>query len=262
MIDLFQLYEKFCGTYNTQQGGHVRPSRNFVDWANDISMELFKEYVPLAEKNQQIKDYLSPFLKSKNIVINTVPGAMHDIIKFPADYEHYASARVFYDSNRNGCSCTGLPVIDGNSGKECELPYQDEDDRNKNKVGNELCEVSIIKVDNQRWGSICAHKTLFPTKESPKITQFEGGFKIAPKNIGVMVLDYYRKPVFATFNYTITNPGNIDEYYQYNENASTKLEWSPVLVSEFINRIGKKYGKFIREQFIFETSELDRKVSP
>lgn len=260
MIDLFRLYEKFCGTYNTQQGGHVRPSRNFVDWANDISMEVFKEFVPLAEKNQQIKDYLSPFLKSKNVVITNVPGAMHDIIKFPKDYEHYASARVFYDANSNGCACAGLPAIDGNSGKDCELPYRDSE--NTKSDGSELCEVSITKVDNKRWGSICNHKTLFPTKENPKITQFDGGFKIAPKGVGIIVLDYYRKPVLASFNHTITNPGSIDEYYQYNDSASTKLEWSPVLVSEFVNRIGKKYGKFIREQFIFETSELDRKVGP
>lgn len=263
MIDLFELYEKVCGTFNTQQGGHIRPHRNFVDWVNDVSIELFEEYVAVAEKNQQISDYLTPFLKSVNVVVNPIAGTMYDVIKFPTDYEHYGSARVFYNSNETGCPCQGLPIIDGKDGKECENPYQDEDDKIKAQLKSEegLCESSIIKVDNQRWGSICGHKTMSPTKKNPKITQFDGGFKIAPKQLGVIVLDYYRKPVKATFDYTITNPGNIDEYLQYNSGTSTKLEWSSVLVNEFVNRIGKKYGKFIREQFIFETSELDRKVT-
>lgn len=265
MIDLFKLYEKVCGTYNTQQGGHIRPHRNFVDWVNDISLELFEEYFAVAEKNQTIDDRLNPFLKSANVVVGALPGSNYDVFAAPDDYEHFSSARVYLNTNNVGCPCEGVKTLDA-TGKciaNCGTPYQDADDKilEERKVQEGLCEVPIVKVSNSRWGSICNHKTMYPTVDKPKITQFDKGFKLAPKNLGVISFDYYRKPKAGTFAYTITNPGNIDEYIQYNQAGSTPLEWSEVLITEFINRIGKKYGQFIREQFVFDTSEANRKVT-
>ena len=261
MITLFSLYEKFCGAYNTQQGGHVRPNRNFVDWVNDTSIELFEEYVAVAEKNQMIADYLKPFLVSVNVIVNPKPGSMHDEITLPKDYEHYSSARVFYDGNNKGCiDDISKPCIDGVTAEICESPFFDVDDQvilSKNSSG--LCEVSITKIDNQRWGSICSHKTQGPTLVNPKITQYDQGLKIAPKNLGIIVLDYYRKPIDGTFLFTITNPGAIDEYIQFDP-SSKPIEWSSVLINEFLNRMGKKYGKYVREQFIYEASAADNKT--
>jgi hypothetical protein len=263
MIDLFQLYEKVCGSVNTQQGGHIRPHRNFVDWANDVSIELFEEYVAVAGKNQQITDYLSPFQKSANVIVNPVSGAMYDFVKFPQDYDHFSSARVYYDSRLKGCAKPELDLLDGKTGQKCESPYRDEDDliRQEQEAEEGLNEVPITKVGNQRWGSLLKHRTMAPTPESPKATNMDGGLRIAPKGLGIIVLDYYRKPAPATFEYTITNPGDIDEYLQYKEADSKKLEWSSILINEFINRIGKKYGKYIRESFVYETSEKDRNVT-
>ena len=261
MITLFSLYEKFCGAYNTQQGGHIRPNRNFVDWVNDISLEMFEEFVAVAEKNQMIADYLKPFLVSVNVIITAKPGSNYDEIKMPKDYEHYSSARVFYDSNNKGCIDSNKPCINGDTAEKCESPFVDVDDQavfGKNDGG--LCELPITKIDNQRWGSICSHKTQGPTLEKPKITQYDQGLKIAPKNLGIIVLDYYRKPIDGTFLYTITNPNAIDEYLQFNT-SSQPVEWSGVLINEFINRMGKKYGKYIREQFIYETSAADNKTT-
>lgn len=255
MITLFTLYEKFCGAYNTQQGGHIRPNRNFVDWVNDISLGMFEEFVAVADKNQMIQDYLSPFLRSVNVIITPKPGSMHDEIKMPKDYEHYGSARVFYNGTK-GCLDGDKPCINSD-GETCESPFVDIDDQQVKNDGTD--EYAIGKVDNQRWGSICGHKTLKPSISKPKITQYDGGLKIAPKNLGVIVLDYYRKPKPGTFLYTITNPGAIDEYIQFDTN-SAPVEWSEVLINEFLNRMGKKYGKYVRDQFVYETSSADNKT--
>ena len=258
MIDLFSLYQKLCGTYNTQQGGHAK-IRNFVDWVNDISIEMYTEYIANDGKDQQSEDYLMPFSRSVNIMVSNVAGAAHDIIKRPGNYENWRSMRMLYDGSGNACLCVDKPVLDGKTA--CEIPYHDIDEEilSKMKAESDLTEIQIIKVPNQNWGSVTNHRTLKPSRQRPRTTQQNDGFFIAPKGLGIIILDYYVKPKLGTFAYTIANPGAIDEYLNYDAPNSQKLEWSETLTNEFLNRLGRKYGKFIREQFLVSTSEEDIK---
>lgn len=285
MITSFELYQKICGNANTQQGGHIKPNTNFIDWVNDTSFALFEEkFASSWEKSQKIDDDLAqPFLKSINIEVKAVPGAGYGIIKYPEDYGHFSTARFFLskESDKDGsegflCGCD-FHTADGKVVKDqkCKPAFisqevwdimETQKDAEDKKDGNEIIqekfeEIEIDKVVNSRWGALCKHRFNKPTKKKPKITQFDGGFKIAPAGIKVIVLDYLRKPNKATFEYTVIagdpTTGKGDTIV-YNANSSKPLEWSDLAINEFTNRIEKKYGKFIRNDFLWQTSEADR----
>lgn len=254
MISLFDLWQKLIGTVNTHQGGHVRPHRNFVEWVNDISFSLFEEEYSVWEKEQVISDRLMPFLRSYNIVVSPESNQMWDVVKLPADYEHFSSARVI---RKNGVSCgqLGLPTVSGKDCKPAACPlYLDEDEQEllRQQADAALVECTITKVTNNRWAAICQHKMLHPTANNPKCTQFERGLKLAPKGLGVIVLDYLRLPKKGSFAYTISNPGTEQEYIQYDADNSQPLEWSETLINEFITRLQKKYGVFVREELLYQ----------
>jgi len=262
MIDLFKLWEKFCGKVNTHQGGHFRPNRNFVSAVNDIRLEIFEEEYKAWEKSQIITDRMSPFLRSVNVVVTGVSNQMWDLIKLPADYEHFSSARI-WQRDGEACGCNSCDTIDGSTGKESSCKFlldADEMELAKNEADSRICEVTIDKVDNARWGAICNHRTLSPQKTGkPKCTQFDGGLKIAPKGTGVIILDYFRLPKEGTFDYTIINPNTEDEYIQYNAGGSQPLEFTELLIPEFLDRLQKRYGTFVREPGLYEQGEMDRR---
>lgn len=263
MINIFQLWEKFCGKVNTHQGGHARPHRNFLGWVNDIRLEIFEEEYKAWEKNRIITDRLSPFLKSVNIVLTGVSNQMWDLAKLPDDYEHFASARI-WKNNGEPCGCNTCETIDGSTGKKTTCNFlldADEMAKAKEESDARLCEISIDKVDNARWGAICSHKTQSPQKTGiPKCTQYDGGLKIAPKGTGVIILDYFRLPVEAVFNYTILNPNTENEYIEYVPAGSVQLEFTQLLIPEFIDRLQKRYGTFVREPGLYEQGELERRI--
>lgn len=263
MIDLFKLWEKFCGKVNTHQGGHFRPNRNFVSAVNDIRLEIFEEEYKAWEKSQIITDRMSPFLRSVNVIVTGISNQMWDLIVKPGDYEHFSSMRIWKRDNV-ACGCKTNETIDGRTGKKTECKFlldADEVELAKQENDARICEISVTKVTNNRWASICNHKTLSPQKTGiPKCTQYDGGLKIAPKGTGVIILDYFRLPVEGTFDYTILNPNTEDEYIQYNLAGSQPLEFTELLIPEFLDRLQKRYGTFVREPGLYEQGEMDRRV--
>lgn len=263
MITTFELYEKFCGTVNTHQGGHARPNRNFINWVNDVTIDIFMEEIKEWEKTQIITDRLSPFLKSVNVVVTGMPNQMWDLIKLPSDYEHFSSARIWKRADEF-CGCSTCDTIDGKDGKEkkCDFRLIDEDEMEFAKQASDasIKEVTITKVPNDKWGAICSHRTMGPTSEKPICTQYDKGLKIAPKGTGVVIVDYFRLPVNATFEYTLLNPGAENEYIQYNANTSKPVEFSKTLIPEMLDRLQKKYGTFTRENILYDQGERERLI--
>src|ERR1700749_4004720 len=70
MIDVYDLYQSFCSTYNLYLGGWFRPNTDFLQKCNDISKELWVKWTGEAEKSQEAKDNLLPFLVSKNMIVS------------------------------------------------------------------------------------------------------------------------------------------------------------------------------------------------
>lgn len=240
MIDLFELYEDFCGEYNTHQRSHIGPS-TFVKWVNMISRDLFEQKFSEWPRSQKISDDVArPFLKSRILAVSEL-SATADIILYPADYGHYSSCRFF---KRDG------NVIDPEPYLNKDKDYFEIADNVKESISEE----PVALIDNNRWSSLMKHRIKKPTKDSPAIVQYANGFKIAPKDIGYVVLDYLKIPSLATMVYTL---GPNDKLL-YDKSKSKPLEWSPLVKGEFMAELGKKFGKFTGQPFIYQTSQAEK----
>jgi len=242
MIDVYDLWLDFCSEYNTHQRGHVRPQSTFLRWVNTISKELFEEKFSNWPKNQTLSDNLArPFLRSRVIRVENGKG-FNDIIPYPGDYAHFSSARFFLSKNVIVEPPSLADTVDGF--------YTLED------VEETVYTESVVTlVDNNRWSSLLEHKFKKPTVNNPAISQYDSGFKIAPKRIPYIIFDYLKIPVDATFAYTL-GPG---DQIIYDRDKSKKLEWNSLTKVEFLSRLGLKYGKFIGGQMVYEMSNAEKK---
>lgn len=258
MISIQKLYEDCLGSLNTHQGGHIRP-RTFVEWVNDIQIEIYNDLVADFQINQSISDKLFPFLKSTNVLLTNNSNSPFDIIKYPADYQNFSSARIIKKGGIS-CGCKSNESINSNGevvdNTTCKFVDEDELDQLRFKNDKDNCELPIQLVDNDKWSAICSHKTKMPTERSPKITQFSGGFKISPKGCAsAIVLDYFRLPIRPIFNFTVINPNQEGEYYQYEPSGSVDLEWSEKLIPEFLSKLQTKYSIFTSNNDMFSQSK-------
>lgn len=256
MIDVYELYQSFTSETNISVGGWWRIQTDFLESCNDASFQLWDKYTSMAERSQEVTDKLRAFLKKKNIIV--VPKGVTGFFDPPKDYERYASARIIVhkeldetipDKNIEGGKCIGG-----------EFEEQEKITADYLKQTEER---AVDKIANMRWGSVCDHETKKPTLAKPKITQMEGGFEVAPRDVSVIVLNYYIKPPQATFNYTIAagNPqtGNGGQII-YNKTSSQGLPWPETMIPEFLNILKAKYSNFTRDGFLSQSANQERQM--
>lgn len=256
MIKIFDLYQKFKAAVNTPQGGFARPG-TFEHWANEISLELFRETFKNWEKNQRISDELGkPFLKSINMVMDMVAGMPYAFSVCPKDYEYFSSAYILLPvGGDRGVMTSGLDCMDSKTGEMKKYVDPDDVEREKLQAGANLSEQSIEKVDNTRWGSVAGHKINKPSLLRPFMTQIDGGFKVIPKEVGIIRLNYLRLPQACVFGYTI----GTDDQIIFNSAASKDLEWSTVMTNEFIARLTLRYAKFTGNELMYQQGQIEQK---
>ncbi len=85
--------------------------------------------------------------------------------------------------------------------------------------------------------------------------QDSAGFKVAPKGVQSVVLDYLHTPRKAVFGYTI-GTGDI---VVYNSSTSQQLEWTGVVENEFLNELGKKYASSIGDPQLYQQFENNKR---
>lgn len=259
MIDLFDLYNRFCSDVNTFQGGFVRPQRDFERNVNSISQEIWEEWTNQAEKTQEINDNLSVYLKSVNVIVG--PGAgNYGIAKYPKDsagniiYGRYSAARVLVHGEQ--CVCDEDSDIYENGACKVETEIEKQERIEKYKDG--ITERRIDKIESSKWASYLEHKYKCPTFENPGLTQYDQGFKIAPRQVSVVVLDYFIQPKYAKFVYT-TAPPNLQtgagDYIIYDEAQSGKLEWPSTMIPFFLDKLRTMYARFTRDTGLFQMSK-------
>lgn len=247
MIDLFDLYNSFKSYVNTYQGGFYRPQTDYTSACNDISMQLWVKWTNIAEKSTEVKDNLSPFLKSKNLVVKQ-SGAFGTFPQ-PQDYGRFSAARIIVSGDKF--------YTDGsvNEGK-CDI---DHDDRYlmQEAFWDNVKEKEVKLVDNNRWAASINHLTKKPTFENPIMRVFEKKFQVAPRQVSVIVLDYYIQPSKAVFAYNVV-PGNVEtgagDLIQYDQANSKPLEWPASLRDEFLINLGERYGLFTRDSFVSQVA--------
>lgn len=246
MIDSYSLYQSFRSYNNTYVGGWYRPTTDFIRAVQDINSEVFVDMTREAEKSQEAKDNLFPFLISKNIIVDN--RGVYGTIKPPTDYSRFSTCRIivaedncFPDMNVDGGKCEGLET----QVEKTENYY------------DSIKQIQVELIDDKKWGAVNAHVTKGPKLSSPKMRQIDGGFQVAPRKVSVIVMDYYRQPKVPTMSYTTTIPntqtGSGDDFV-YDVKKSQALEWPENMRNEFLIRLGIRFGIFTRDQFLFNTA--------
>jgi hypothetical protein len=244
MIDPFDLWNSFQSTVNTFQGGWFRPQTDFIQKGNDLSKQFWNKYRKEAEKSQDARDKMLPFIKTKNFIV-TNKGIYGRFTPDP-DYGGFSAARIrIYEEK-----CLPDPKAEYGKGVD-KNNFITEAERTEEYYDN-VQESDVTLIDDIKWGAAIKHKTKKPSFEKPKMRQVDGGFEVLPRSVTVIVLDYYRQPKTATFPYT-TSPG--DEQTGAGDDiiygtGGQPFEWPFNMRDEFLIGLGEAYGVFTREQFL------------
>ena len=248
MLSLFTIWQSFQSMYNTSQNSFFRPQTDFQQQVNDISKDLWDGWTRMSEKDQQIRDFLFPFLISKNVIVEP-RNSYYGFLSKPKNYGRWATARIWTVDG----SC--IPCGDAVNGKSKEFKSKEEVTE---EYYSRIKEAEVDLVDNKRWAACLSHLTKNPTLEKPKMTQVDGGWRVAPRTVSVIALDWYKEPKEGTFVYTEvagdpqTGAG---DFIQYDAVNSVPLEWPATVLNYFLWKLGVRYGLFINNQFLSQFSE-------
>lgn len=244
-LSIYDLWQSFQTTVNTFQGGWYRPQTDFQQKVNDIQMSLWVKWTNEAETSQEARDNLIFFLKSKNIIAQPSKGN-YSIVTPPANYGRYSSMSIVFSGTQT------LPSPDVDKGN-CEGWKLEGKEQAIEEYYNSLTYSDVKLIDNDKWSACLQHIIKMPTLNSPKTTEINETFQVAPRGVSVVVLSYYVRPESAVFGYTVA-AGNrqtgAGAQIIFDENKSTNLAWPPTVKNEFIVRLGEAYGIFTREQFL------------
>lgn len=237
MINVNDLKMAIEGEVNTSQSGMVSPSLfDLMTWK--INMKLFKKKCRESESSQEIIEDIASFLKSVNKMVAVPNGSNYGRISYPSDYGYFMNARIYVQEDSVVCPCP-------NSVSDTDVCNKWGDTSLISNI--KLTEVPMTKVDNSRWAGILDHVRLKPTLSNPKMTQYADGFKIAPKDVSVMTLDYYRLPIRSKWNYIA-----VGDYFDYTPTGSVQLDWVETMFGEFVDSIKPLYLLALRDPQGFE----------
>lgn len=252
MIDPYSLWLDFQSAVNTSLNGWFRPETDFVRAVNETSYKLWNDWTNKAEKSEEDKAKLFPFLKSKNIAVNS-QGGYYGVAQKPTLYGRFASARIIVHKTDGT-----VPAKDVDDGKCDGFKTQEEI---TDEYYDQIKETKVAMIDNQRWSAYCEHLTKGPTLEKPGMTQINDIFRVAPRKVSVVVIDYYVEPKPATFKYTLT-PGNVQtgsgDMIVYDSANSTKLEWPEQVRPEFLEHLKSWYIQATRDQLFSNISAQEK----
>ena len=254
-IDIFDLYRDLGSRVNLQQGGWFRPNTDFLNSCNVISNDFWEDYTNRAEKSQEVKDDLFPFLQSKNMIVDN--KGIYGTFKPPDTYGRFATARIIVSGNQ----CVPCKEVD--EGKCSNGDFKTSEELAEDYYDS-IEQFNVDMIDTNKWGAMNEHLTKGPTLKKPKIRQIDGKFQVAPRKVSVVVLDYYVKPTNATFVYSIS-PGNVQtgagDQLIYNKKNSTPLEWPATMRGQFLDRLEKIYSQFTRDQVLAQLNNQPKKTA-
>jgi hypothetical protein len=125
------------------------------------------------------------------------PSTLTGYAPYPKDFQHTAGVRAYY-----------------------------------NKI-----ERPVELVENKAWGEVQASKLFPPTRLFPKYTEFASEYRFLPKNIGIVMLDYWKEPVKPVWGWTIVNNNQV-----YDPSTSVDFEWADFatnqIASVYLSLIG------------------------
>lgn len=147
------------------------------------------------------------------------PDPVTGFLNYPSDYQHTAGVRSYYNRKER-------PV---------EL------------------------VQNKAWGEVQASQIMQPTKVFPKYTEFSGEFRFLPRDIGSVMLDYWKTPVVPVWGYTIVNNEPV-----YDASTSTDFAFPEFAINQvmsaYLGLIGVNLKDRDIEMFSREMKQINNSV--
>lgn len=154
-------------------------------------------------------------------LVNTIlnPSTVTGNASYPSDFQHTAGVRAYYNAK--------------------ERPVE--------------------IVESKAWGEVQASELMAPTRIFPKYTEFANEYRFLPKNIGIVMLDYFKRPVVPVWAYTIVNNNPV-----YTSTGSVDFGWDEFsfnrIIGIYLSLIGvnlqsKDISAFAKE-FMNETKSL------
>lgn len=195
---------------------------NKVQSGNTITPAQFNVAAHRAQMIVFEKDRLT-FLKTGEssdfldwFLVNKIinPDILTGYAPYPTDYQHTAGVRSYYN------------------GKEQKVDL----------------------VTNNAWGEIQQSELMPPTLSFPKYTEFAGEYRFLPRNIGTVMLDYWREPVKPVWGYTIVNNVAV-----YDPTTSVNYEWGSFAVEMVADAYISIIAQNIKDQQLAQYAEVKGK---
>jgi hypothetical protein len=172
---------------NKVQVGNTVTPSQFNLLCNQAQLTKFEYDRQLFIATNEISNYLALFLKKS--IIN-VPSSGE--ISYPDDWQHTSAVRSYY------------PLPRGKS-----------------------VEVEVKESKDKSWGEVMTSQLLKPTRRFPKFMQFSGQFRFLPRDIGIVMLDYFSTPVTPNWAYTIVSGRPV-----YDPINSVDFQWNTFALNE------------------------------
>lgn len=161
---------------------------NKVQSGNSINDDQRDEFYHRAQMQLFEKDRLtflktgesSDFLDTFLVSTTLNPKSSTGYASYPANFQHTAGVRAYLDG--------------------VERPVE--------------------HVTNNAWGGVQASELNPPTRVFPKFTEFANEYRFLPRNIGIVMLDYWKEPVKPVWGWSDVNNVQV-----YDASKSTDFEF-------------------------------------
>mgnify|MGYP003645396703 CR=1 FL=1 len=252
-ININEVYRFVQFISNKEQSGFVKPSE-FNIAVERAQMQFFMERynnpaeyqpgrpVPRVAYNQtqKVSDDLREFITRV-----TLPVDATGLMNYPSDYLHFSSASSNY---------VDVEFDRGTTTEDCPTC-------NKNTTTSTVSSkfttktVSIRPVDDSELSNLLSSSIVQPTLGFPVLSFYQEGVQYHPVNINTVDFVYLRKPVTATWAFTVTGNRPL-----YDAATSVDLEWPIQVFNEIAIRVLSFIGINLRENDLSQYSEGKRQT--
>jgi len=149
-------------------------------------------------------------------LVNTIinPNYLTGFFPYPSNFQHTAGVRSYYN------------------GKEQKVDL----------------------VTTNAWGEIQQSELIPATLEFPKYNEFAGKYRFLPRNIGTVMLDYWKEPIKPVWGYTIVNNVAV-----YNPATSVDFEWAEFALNSVASAYVSIIAQNLKDQQLAQFAEAKSK---
>jgi hypothetical protein len=115
-------------------------------------------------------------------------------------------------------------------------------------------EQKVDLVTNNAWGEIQQSELMPPTLNFPKYTEFAGEYRFLPRNIGTVMLDYWKEPVKPVWGYKIVNNVAV-----YDPATSVDFEWESFALEMVADAYISIIAQNLKDQQLAQYAEVKGK---